>query len=147
MGNVMRLIVLGFLLAAIAKADAQRDVVALTDAAVVQFATTEEGREVLRSDGSFTASLSQFDLQCRMKTEKDVTLADWKQFVGGQVHAWDKAEMETISRSLGRISKRLEKYRLPLPPIIRLVRTTGEEESGAAYTRGTAVVLPTKVMK
>src|SRR5256885_14278146 len=139
--------VLSLLLMVSGVAEIERDVVALTETAVVRFATADEGREILRADDVFTASLSRFDFQCRMKTDKEVTLADWKQFVGGQVQAWDKAEMETISRSLARISKRLDKYRLPLPPIIRLVRTTGEAEKGAAYTRGTAVVLPTKVMK
>src|SRR5207237_3503105 len=101
----------------------------------------------LTAGDSFTASLSRFDLQCRLKTDKDVTLADWKQFVAQHVRPWEPAEIEAVSQSLQRLQKRLAEFRLPLPPVIRLVRTTGEEESNAAYTRGTSIALPTKVMK
>lgn len=142
----MQLLVFSFLLTAGYVSDFERDVVALTDTAVVRFVSAEEGQKTLQSDDTFTANLSRFDLQCRMKTEKEVRLEEWKQFVAENVRPWEKAEIEMVSRSLERVSKRLEKYRLPLPPVVRLVRTTGDEESGAAYTRGTAIVLPTKVM-
>jgi hypothetical protein len=113
---------------------------------VVRFASPDEGREILTADDAFTASLSPFDLQCRMKTSKDVTLADWKQFVAQHVRPWEKADVELISLALERLNKRLAAFRLPLPPVINLVRTTGDEESNAAYTRGTAIVLPSKVL-
>lgn len=36
----------------------------------------------------------------------------------------------------------LRDLRLSLPPIVQLIKTTGAEEGNAAYTRGTAIVLP-----
>jgi hypothetical protein len=54
--------------------------------------------------------------------------------------------MDTARQSLGRLAKRLANLRLPLPPVIQLIRTTGEEENNAAYTRATAIVLPTRVL-
>jgi len=142
----MKFLMLSLLLAAGDGSDSPQKIVALTESSVVGFASPDEARQVLAADDAFTTSLSRFDLQCRIKTDKEITLADWKRFVAEQVRPWEKAEIETVSRSLERVSKRLEKYRLPLSPIVRLVRTTGEEESGAAYTRGAAIVLPTKVM-
>jgi len=143
----MQLAIVGFLLATGGTTAAERDVVALTDSAVVQFASAEEGREILTASDAFSAKLSRFDLQCRLKTDKEVKLADWKRIVAESVRPWEQADIETMNRSLARLGKRLEKYRVPLPPVIRLVRTTGEEEGEAAYTRGAAIVLPTKVMK
>jgi hypothetical protein len=143
----MQLAIVGLLLATGGTTTTERDVVALTDSAVVQFASAEEGREILTTSDAFSASLSRFDLQCRLTTAKEVMLADWKKMVAESVRPWEHAEIDAVSRSLARLAKRLEKYRLPLPPVIRLVRTTGEEESEAAYTRGAAIVLPNKVMK
>src|SRR5207247_3590346 len=103
----------------------------------VHFASVDQGRAVLLAGDVFTASLSRFDLQCRMKTDKDVSLADWKQFVAEHVRRWEPSEIETVAQSLARLSQRLADFRLPLPPVVTLVRTTGEEEADAAYTRGT----------
>src|SRR5262245_18375685 len=107
---------------------------------VIQFASLDEGREIVKADDSFTASLSPFDLQCRLKTSKDLTLTDWKQFVAQHVRPWEKVDIELVSQSLERLNKRLASFRLSLPPVIRLVRTTGEEESNASYTRASAIV-------
>jgi hypothetical protein len=121
--------------------------IALTKTSEVRFVSPEEGRSILTADDAFTASLSRFDLQCRLKTDKEVTLAEWKHFVAQHVRPWEQAEIDTIRASLERVRNRLADFRLPLPPLIRLVRTTGDEESNAAYTRGTSIVLPAKVMK
>src|SRR5437762_12072108 len=91
--------------------------VRLTDRTEIRFATPDEGRAILTADDPFTASLSRFDLQCRLKTDKDVTLSDWKQFVAEQVRPWEPTEIDAISQSLERWKKRLADYRLPLPSL------------------------------
>jgi hypothetical protein len=58
------------------------------------------------------------------------------------VRPWDAAEIKTVIESLERLRQPLAELRLPLPKTVLLIRTTGEEESNAAYTRGTAIVLP-----
>ena len=78
----------------------------------MRFASADEGRQILTADDPFTASLSRFDLQCRLKTAKEVTLADWKRFVAQHVQSWEKGEIEAIRQSLERLSKRLSGYRL-----------------------------------
>lgn len=133
---------LGIVVAAEAPAEALR----LTAECEVQFTSIELGRQVLTTDDAFTAQLSQFDLQCRLKIDKDMTLTDWKQFAAQHVRAWLPDEIAAVSQSIGRLKKRLTVFRLPLPLVIQLVRTTGDEESNAAYTRSAAIVLPTKVM-
>jgi len=113
---------------------------------VVRFATVGEGQAALTADDAFTRSLSKFDLQSRLKNSGPVTLADWKEFASEHVKAWEPAEIKTVSESLGRLSKPLAELRLPLPRAVLLIRTTGQEEAGAAYTRGAAIVLPQNVL-
>src|SRR5262245_1042709 len=136
-----------FILSAAAADPERSNSFELTKTTEVRFATPDEGRAILVADDPFTASLSRFDLQCRLKTDKDVALGDWKQFIAKHVQPWEPAEIELITQSLERLKKRLADFRLPLPALIRLVRTTGDEESNAAYTRGTSIVLPAKALK
>lgn len=118
----------------------------LTDDSVARLATIDEGRRILAAEDDFTKSLSRFDLQCRLKSGGDVTLADWQVFAGKSVRDWTAAEAAKLSDAVARVRSRLAKYRVPLPPEVVFVRTTGEEEAEAAYTRGNAVILPNKVL-
>jgi hypothetical protein len=121
--------------------------VELAPARIVRFATAEEGQSILTADDAFTRSLSRFDLQSRLKTGDEVTLDDWKRAASAEVRDWTMDLKTPVIESLQRLSKRLAAYDLPLPPEILVVRTTGQEEGNAAYTRGTAIVLPDKVLK
>lgn len=114
---------------------------------LVRFATAEEGRSILAADDAFTGSLSQFDLQSRLKSGEEITLEDWKRSASAEVRDWNTDQKQPVIESLSRLSKRLAGYELPLPKEITLVHTTGQEEGHAAYTRGTAIVLPDKVLK
>jgi hypothetical protein len=133
-------------LAAIFTADETGAQVRLTQSTLVRFASPDEGQAILAADDDFTASLSRFDIQCRLKTGKEVTLADWKQFVARHVLPWDAPEREKVAQALERLRERLAPFRLPLPPVIRLVASTGDDESNAAYTRGSSIILPTNTV-
>jgi hypothetical protein len=122
------------------------DDVPLVGEAVARFASVEEGAAALKADDDFTRSLSRFDLQCRLQKGGAVSLDDWRDFTAGQVLAWEERHTTQISRSLARLRPRLEKFNLPLPQSVLLVRTTGKEEGNAAYTRGAAIILPDKVL-
>jgi hypothetical protein len=133
-------------LSAIFAADDTATQVRLTPNTVVRFASPDEGKAILTADDDFTASLSRFDIQCRLQTDADVKLSDWKQFVAQHVRPWEASEIETITQSVQRLEKKLANFRIPLPTVIRLVRTTGDEESNAAYTRAAAIILPAKIL-
>ena len=127
-------------------ADESPTAVELTSACRVRLATVEEGKSLLAADDDFSRSLSRFDLQSRLKSGDEVTLDDWKRFVSSHVRDWDDVRSQAATESLQRLSKRMGGYELPLPKEIVLVHTTGDEEGNAAYTRGTAIVLPDKVL-
>jgi hypothetical protein len=114
--------------------------------ATARFATADAGKAILTTDDAFTKSLSRFDLQSRLKTGDEVTLDDWKKSIAAEVRDWNDTQTKAATESLSRLSKRLDGFELPLPKEILLIHTTGAEEGNAAYTRGTAIILPDKVL-
>ncbi len=111
------------------------------------FATVAEGRKALEQRDDFVERLSPFDRALRLKTDREVSESKFLLFVGRQVLAWTGREKEQMGAALDSVRSALEKLALPLPERIYLVKTTGKEESEAAYTRGQAIVLPvTKLM-
>ena len=108
----------------------------------IRFASLEEGREILRTRDGFIRRLSPFDRAARLKTDREVSESEFLNFVAGKVVEWDSADRERVGQALDRIRPALGEYPLNWPESIRFVHTTGEEEGGAAYTRGKAVILP-----
>ncbi len=109
---------------------------------VVRFATQEEGAQVLSREDAFTRSLSRFDLQSRLKTTRDVSADALTRLAAGQVRAWTPEEIAAISSTIRSLRTRLESYPSLFPDTVLLIKTTGEEEAGAAYCRQNAIVLP-----
>lgn len=110
------------------------------------FADIEQGQKVLTQRDDFIQRLSAFDRSARVKTDQSVSEEQYLQFIQKNVRAWTQEEKTTIESLLSTIQTRIDKFSLPLPEPIYLVKTTGDEEGGAAYTRGNAIVLSTKFL-
>ncbi len=108
----------------------------------IVFASPEEGRKILRARDGFIRRLSPFDRAARLKTDREVSESEFLNFVAGKVIPWDGVDRERVEQAFDRIRPALGQYPLNWPESVRLVHTTGEEEGGAAYTRGKAVILP-----
>lgn len=134
------------LAAAATPPDTEDDSIVLGRATKLRFATSQEGRALLTAEDDFSKNLSRYDLQCRLQTDQPVTLDDWRQFTAAQVREWTWEDQRRVREAWKALNERLKPYEIPLPGEIWLVRTTGNEESHAAYTRGRAMVLPTKVL-
>lgn len=121
--------------------------VGATDAPTFRFATVDEGRAVLGARDDFVSRLSPFDRAARLKSAEAVSEARFLEFVGASVLAWeDDASRKRVARAVDSVSARLARLDIALPGDVLLVRTTGREEGGAAYTRGHAIVLPDPVL-
>lgn len=118
--------------------------VRLNEPTTVTFASVEQGQEVLGARDEFVQRLSPFDRATRLKTDSAVSEKEFLGFVKGSVRAWGNQERELLEPLLTDIAARLEPFSLSFPKTILLVRTTGEEEGNAPYTRGNAIVLPAK---
>jgi hypothetical protein len=114
---------------------------------VVRFADVDEGSAALGERDLFIRSLSPFDRQVRLKSDKEVSEREFLAFVGEQVLAWESNQVEKLSQLVALVGRKLAPFQLDLPPTVLLVQTTGREESGAAYCRGAAVVVPQNMVR
>ena len=108
----------------------------------IVFASLEEGRRILRTRDGFIRRLSPFDRAARLKTDREVSETEFLKFVAGKVIEWDSADRERVEQAFEQIRPALGEFPLNWPKSVYFVHTTGEEEGGAAYTRGKAVILP-----
>jgi hypothetical protein len=106
------------------------------------FATIDEGRKILTARDEFVQVLSPFDRGAALKTDRDVAEKDYLAFVGRSVLDWTEADKEALAPTLNAVKAGLGRYPLPFPKTVYLIKTTGEEEGDAPYTRSDAIILP-----
>jgi hypothetical protein len=116
--------------------------VKLDDRTTIVFATAEEGRRLLTAKDDFIKRMSPFDRAARLKTDRDVSEDEYLRFVGQQVQEWQAEPQQKFKSVIEGLHERLSALSLPFPKTVYFICTTGDEEGGAAYTRGNAVVLP-----
>lgn len=116
--------------------------VKLNDSSTVVCATVEQGKAILTTKDDFVLRMSLFDRAARIKTDQEVSEEEYLEFVGMNVLPWSDEEKRVIASALEGIPAKLEPFSLPLPEKVYLVKTTGSEEGGAAYTRGNAIIFP-----
>jgi hypothetical protein len=119
----------------------------LTKNSVAQFAGLDEGRTAITRADAFTAALSKFDLEVRLKTNEPVTVDDLLKLYADNVTAWPDEDAARVRAAMDFVRQRLAGFELKLPETVWLVRTTGQEEFGAAYCRGPAIVLPEGMLR
>jgi hypothetical protein len=116
--------------------------VALGLESVFRFASRQTASEILAADDEYTTRMSQFDRMLRLKSTSPVSPAEYFDHMADNALDWTSADRARLQPLLQRLSDALDGYRLPLPPIVLLVKTTGNEEVGEGHTRANAIVLP-----
>jgi hypothetical protein len=114
----------------------------LGEGVTISFASVAEGKRLLTRRDDFVERMSPFDRAARLKTDKDVSERQYLEFVGQNVLEWNDAEKQKVNSAFLGIQKTLEAMALPFPEKVLIIKTTGREEGGAAYTRANAIVLP-----
>jgi hypothetical protein len=112
----------------------------------ISFATVEQGRAVLTNRDDFVSRLSPFDHAARMKTDRDVTEQEYLAFVAKNVLEWTSDEKDAVQSAFDGLAAKLSDLNLPFPKTILFIKTTGDEEGHAEYTRGNAIILPQKAL-
>ncbi len=108
----------------------------------IEFASLEEGQRILGTRDGFIQRLSPFDRASRLKTDREVSESEFLRFVSSKVLCWETEDKIKVRAALDRIQPALAELALNWPQTIHFIKTTGEEEGGAAYTRGRAIVIP-----
>ncbi|MEM6260939.1 MAG: DUF4157 domain-containing protein [Bacteroidota bacterium] len=115
----------------------------------VQFATKGEAQKLLSQEDAFTKSWSPFDVQSRLQDTAG-TREQLFAHIQDQVLEWAPDEQEAFLTAVDEIEGEIHsnRYQVPLPDTLMLVKTTGKEEGGAtAYTRGNYIVFKEGVHK
>lgn len=108
----------------------------------ISFASVEQGRAILTSHDDFVSRLSPFDRAARMKTDRAVTEQEYLAFVAKNVLDWAPGEEDTVQTAFNSLAAKLNELNLPFPKTIFFIKTTGDEEGHAEYTRANAIILP-----
>ena len=114
----------------------------------VRFASAEEAASLLGTADPWIQALSPFDRSAHSRQTIDPGQDAFLEFSAAQAQAWTAEQVETLRdvvESAGRRIDRLD-LELSLPQTILLIRTTGNEQSQAAYTRENAIILPDSML-
>ena len=108
----------------------------------IELASIETAREVLGTRDEFVARLSPFDRAARMKSADDVDEAAYLAFATAAGREWSNDERARLTAAFAVIEPKLTALLPQQREPILLVKTSGQEEGGAGYTRANAVMLP-----
>ncbi len=106
-----------------------------------KFASASEGRALLSVRDEFIEQMNPFDRAVRLRADREISESEYLAFVAQSVLEWESKEKGAIECALQQISPALSRLFPPLRDPIYLVKTTGKEDFGLAYTRGNAIVL------
>jgi len=110
------------------------------------FATVAEGSGVLGAEDDFTRRMSPFDRQARLKAAGAVSGAEHRAFAARSVLEWSDRDRRRIAEAMRGLDARFTELGVGFPKRVLVVKTSGDEEGGAAYTRGEAIMLPAKIL-
>lgn len=116
--------------------------VSLGSGSVLNFASRQTASGILAADDEYTSRMSQFDRMLRLKSTAPVSPSEYFGHMADNARDWTSADRARLDPLLQKLSVALDGYRLPLPPVVLLAKTSGEEEVGEGHTRANAIVLP-----
>ncbi len=117
--------------------------IVLHEGTMLRFAKAREGAELLKQHDRYLNAQSPLDRQLRRQTDAEVSENEFAEYSAEQALAWLAPQRTAITQATAVLADRLKSWRLPWPPLITLVHTTGREESDSAYCRGAMIALST----
>lgn len=138
---------LALLLCLASRAAAEPVAVRFSPRTTIHLVDQPEGRERIALKDDFVRALSRFDLQSRLKTADEVKVDDLLELYRQNVTDWPEEDAAAVRDAINFVADRLAGFDLKLPEVVAIVRTTGKEESGAAYCRGPSIVLPANMLR
>lgn len=113
----------------------------------VTFASKQKGSELITDNDDYLSRIGSFDRNSKMRVNGDVTQNDLVRFMGANTLEWTEQEKKKITIGINLFRQMAAQYNLPLPEEVFFVKTTGNEEGGAAYTRANAIFFPKKFIE
>lgn len=115
----------------------------------IRFADKIEANKVLATSDRYIERLGEFDLEVRVGI-KNATRQDLLNMIKKETREFTVAERDSVIKAFSIFSDAVERrnLKLPVPKELLLIKTTMNEEGGAAaYTRGDVICLGEKLLK
>jgi hypothetical protein len=107
----------------------------------VDFADLHRAQKTLGHKDRWAKQLSDFDMGARQRTAEPTNLKEFLDFAAGAGRSWTAQEQADWTVVVDKLSDAMKGLSLRVPNI-DLIKTSGEEEFGAAYTRRHAIMFP-----
>ena len=134
---------LSFLLFSIAVCQAESSKeIPLTKKCTIQFASVNEAKDLLAIRDVYIQGMSPFERAAKIKKTGPISTDEYIKFIQDQAVEWSKEDKIKLSEVIDKAKIKLGYLANQLPNNITFIKTTGEDEGGAPYTRGNSIVLP-----
>lgn len=112
-----------------------------------QFISGETAIEILATEDDYISKLSLFDYHSKFQSEDILDEEGRKKVYGQYVLEWSDQQKEAVDAAMKVIGNKMSGFDIDMPEI-NFILTSDEDEGGAAYTRGTSIILkPNHVYK
>ena len=115
---------------------------ALTKDHWIHFATVAEAKERLAKQDVYIQGLSPFERSAKIKQAGPVSTNQYIDFIQDQAIEWIDEDKAKLREVVSGAKTKLARFAKHLPERIDLIKTTGNDEGAAPYTRGTSIILP-----
>ena len=106
------------------------------------FASAQEAAQLLGAEDEYTRRMTPLDRSLRVRTSMPITTREHLQHASQAAVDWTSQELTQWSPAIQQIAEALHGLAIPLPARIVLIRTNGEDELNANYTRSHGIILP-----
>lgn len=108
----------------------------------VRFASVDEARQLLATPDDWLRVTGDVQRRTLMGRDTPASLEDFARWQADNVLPWTADTLARWQKALAQLAPRLNALDLPLPPVLLLVRSTGQESAQTPHTRANAIVLP-----
>lgn len=113
----------------------------------VVFASASQARVMLSASDTYSKSMSDFDRSARLATARQVSESEYLAFAAKAARDWSDEEKTAFEAAFKAMVPKVVQLGLPLPERVWVVKTSGEEDAGAAYTRQNAIFFPQGMLR
>lgn len=113
-----------------------------------RFATKAEAQMLVTDIDDYTSNWNQFDIEFRLQ-KTDGKKSELLRMAMNETRNWSEEEKANVKKALNQIQNQItrQKYSLPFPEEVIIVKTSQKEEGGAtAYTRKNWIALGEQIL-
>jgi hypothetical protein len=108
----------------------------------IALAEPNEAAAFLSRPDQFTAAMVPLELCIRLKNAAPHTEAGYLKFAASTVLPWTEQDVADVNVAIHKLTPKLASIAAILPARVLIIKSTCQDEGGAAYTRGNAIIFP-----